>query len=161
VLIGILSDTHGRSGPMAAAMAELRRAGAVYFIHCGDVGSTQVLDHMAGESAGFVFGNTDWERAELAAYAQRIGVACHGQLAELELAGKRIAVTHGDDFRLVDRLLAAQAHSYLLMGHTHVREDRRVGQMRVINPGALHRAARKSVALLDVETDGLSFHEIA
>jgi putative phosphoesterase len=140
---------------MAAAVTLLREAGAEFYVHCGDVGSERVLDHLAGLPSAFVFGNTDWDRASLARYAEKIGVACHGAFADLELGGKKFAVVHGDDFKLKQRLLAEQQHDYLLQGHTHVRADQRVGRTRLINPGALHRAREKTVALLDTETDRL------
>ena len=157
MLIGILSDTHDRVDAMAAAMDLLRRSGAGFFIHCGDVGSERVIDHLAGVPAAFVFGNTDWDRATLTRYAQKLQVACYGSFADLELGGKRVAVIHGDDFKLKQRLLAEQRHDYLLQGHTHVRADERVGKVRLINPGALHRAREKTVALLDTATDRLTF----
>lgn len=157
MLVGILSDTHDRADAMASAMELLRRGGAEFFVHCGDVGSQRVLDHLAGTRSAFVFGNTDWDRAALARYADSIGVACYGSLAELELGGKLFAVTHGDDAPVKQRVLAEQRHDYLLQGHTHVRADLRVGRVRVINPGALHRAREKTVALLDTATDSLSF----
>ena len=157
MLLGLLSDTHDRVDAMAAGVALLRDHGAEFFIHCGDVGAERVLDYLAGLPSAFVFGNTDWDRAALARYAASIGVACHGTLADLALAGKRIAVTHGDDFKLKQRLLADQQHDYLLQGHTHVRADQRVGRTRVINPGALHRAKEKTVAVLDTATDTLQF----
>jgi putative phosphoesterase len=157
MIVGILSDTHDRVDAMAAAMDLLRKGGAEFYVHCGDVGSERVLDHLAGVPSAFVFGNTDWDRAALQRYAQGLGVACHASLAELDLGGKRFAVTHGDDFRLKQRILSEQRHDYLLQGHTHVRMDQRVGRTRVINPGALHRARERTVALLDTETDRLTF----
>jgi hypothetical protein len=157
VIVGILSDTHDKVDAMAAAMELLRQGGAEFFIHCGDVGSEQILDHLAGTRAAFVFGNTDWDRAPLTRYAQHHGIACYPSLAELELGGKQFAVTHGDDARLARRVLDAQRHDYLLHGHTHVRADHRVGRVRIINPGALHRAKEKTVALLDTDTDRLTF----
>jgi hypothetical protein len=157
VLIGILSDTHDRADAMAAAIDLLRRKGAEFFIHCGDVGSERVIDHLAGLPSAFVFGNTDWDRAALARYAQSIGVACHGSFADLDLGGKRVAVIHGDDYTLKQRLLSEQNHDYLFQGHTHLRADERSGRTRLINPGALHRAKEKTVALLDTVTDRVGF----
>ena len=157
VLIGILSDTHDRVDAMAAAMKLLRERGAEFFIHCGDVGSERVIDHLAGVPAAFVFGNTDWDRATLARYAEKMGVACYGSFADLELGGKKVAVIHGDDFKLKQCLLCEQRHDYLLQGHTHLRADERVGKVRLINPGALHRAREKTVALLDTDADRLTF----
>ena len=41
-----------------------------------------------------------------------------------------------------------------------MREDRLVGRVRVINPGALHRANPKTVALLDTAADRVEFLEV-
>ena len=158
VLIGILSDTHGAGEAASAAVSLLLSKGAQHLIHCGDVGSQSVLDALAGEvPAAFVWGNTDHDRAGLRRYAASLKIECFDTFGELDLAGKRIAVTHGDDARRVRQILADQQHDYLLVGHTHVREDRRVGRVRLINPGALYRAAEKTVALLDLAGDDLRF----
>jgi putative phosphoesterase len=158
MLIGILSDTHDRLAPTVAALKVLRAAGARHLIHCGDVGSEQILDELAGDvPATFVWGNNDFDRASLARYAAAVGVTCGDALADLTLSGKRLAVTHGDHPATVRRILDGQEHDYLLVGHTHVRADARVGRTRVINPGALHRATPKSVAVLDLESDLLRF----
>jgi putative phosphoesterase len=160
MIIGILSDTHDRTEPMAAAVQLLQSRGAEYFIHCGDVGSPAVLDFLAGQSAAFVWGNCDWDRLGLQRYAQSIEIDCLGAFGELELDGKKIALIHGDDPALKRRLMTEQKHDYLLQGHTHIRQDLRVGRMRLINPGALHRANPKTVALLDTAADAVEFLEI-
>jgi len=160
MLIGILSDTHDRAEMMAAAIALLRQKNAEFFVHCGDVGNEHVLDHLAGLKAAFIWGNNDWDRIALERYAQQIGVGCYGSQADLMLAGKRFAVIHGDDLRLRQRLLDSQEYDYLLQGHTHVKFDGRVGRTRIINPGALHRAKPKTVAMLDTESDRLEFLEV-
>ena len=157
MIVGILSDTHDRVAAAAAAVELLRSRGAEFFIHCGDVGSERVLDQLAGLRAAFVWGNNDYDRAHLQRYAHRLDITCYGNFGELELGGKQFAVMHGDDFRLKQRVLADQRHDYLLQGHTHLRQDERVGRVRCINPGALHRAKEKTVALLDTETDQLTF----
>jgi hypothetical protein len=142
---------------MKAAIDVLRQHGAEFFIHCGDVGTERVLDHLAGLPAAFVWGNNDWDRTSLEEYARSLGINCQGDMADLTLAGKRIAVIHGDDFTLRKKLLLKQEHDYLFLGHTHVRSDDRIGKTRVINPGALYRAREKTVALLDTENDKLRF----
>lgn len=157
MILGILSDTHGRADMAAAAVARLRSRGAEYFIHCGDVGSEAVLDTLAGCRATFVFGNTDWDRPGLSRYAKDIGVVCGEMLAKLSFDGKLAVVTHGDDGRLVNRVLSEQIVDYLFLGHTHKMMDHRQGKVRVVNPGALQRAAEKTVALLDTRTDALEF----
>src|SRR5690349_2039081 len=102
MLLGILSDTHNRTDAAAAAMRLLRGAGCAFFIHCGDVGGERVLDCLAGDApAVFVWGNNDFAEPELLRYAERLGLQCLGRFGELTLGGKRIAVTHGDDPRLI------------------------------------------------------------
>lgn len=155
--LGILSDTHDRAPAMKAAVALLQEHQAQYLIHCGDIGSEHMLDYLAGLPSAFIFGNNDWDRPAIKRYAQRLGIMCCDTFGDLELSGKKIAVIHGDDFRLKERLLAEQRHDYLLQGHTHLRQDERVGKIRCINPGALHRAREKTVALLDLESDDLQF----
>jgi putative phosphoesterase len=159
--IGILSDTHDKLPAMQAGLNLLRQSGAEFFIHCGDVGSEPILDQLAGLPSAFVWGNNDWDRPALERYAHKLGIACHGNFGDLELGGKRFAVIHGDDLHLRQRIIAEQRHDYLLQGHTHLRHDEKIGAVRCINPGALYRARDKSVAILDTETDRLTFLTVA
>ena len=155
--IGILSDTHGKYDITVRAVSRLQSAGAEYLIHCGDVGNTAILDVISALPAAFVFGNNDYEEAEYRSAAEIVGVKCLGRFGELVLAGKRIAVTHGDDDRLVRRLTGpATQIDYLLTGHSHLRHDQRTAGARWVNPGALFRAPVKTVALLDLATDELT-----
>jgi putative phosphoesterase len=161
MLVGILSDTHDNISTAAAGIAALKAAGAEHFLHCGDVGGEQVLDLLAGLPVAFVWGNNDWDRMGLERYARDLGLQCFGNFGEIELGGKSIAITHGDDSRAVRRVIDGQRHDYLLLGHSHVKADERVGRMRVINPGALHRAREKTVATLDTAADIVRFIAIA
>jgi putative phosphoesterase len=157
MLLGILSDTHDRYDMMAAAVQALQQRGAAYFLHCGDICSPTLLDHLAGLTSAFVWGNCDWDRLGLQRYAEAIGVPCYGAFGDLEIDGKRIALLHGDDKARLDQVLKAQGHDYLFHGHTHIRRDERAGRTRIINPGALHRAAEKTAALLDLSNDRLEY----
>jgi putative phosphoesterase len=161
MVLGILSDTHGRADMMAAAVTLLHSRGADYFLHCGDVGGPDLLDHLAGFKAAFVWGNTDGDRAALQRHAASLGITCCGDFGDLLLGGKSIALMHGDDHALKQRLLDEQRHDYLFQGHTHLRLDQRIGRVRLINPGALQRAAQKTVALLDTDRDDLQFLSVA
>jgi len=162
MILGILSDTHGRFAAARKGVELLRARGATYLIHCGDVGGEDILDLLADDppAAAFVFGNNDYERDELARYAESIGVKCLHAFGTVTLDDKQIAVTHGDNGSTVRRILQAQEHDYLLLGHSHVHGEQRVGRVRMINPGALHRASPKTVARLDTESDELIFFPI-
>ena len=153
-VLGILSDTHDRVAAAAAGIATLRAAGAQFLIHCGDVGGESILDLLAGIPSVCVWGNCDFDRAGLVQYAGELGIHCAGDFAELRCSGKQIAVTHGDNPRLLRQLIERDPpYDYLFHGHTHVADDERLGRLRIVNPGALHRAAQKTVALVDLNTD--------
>ncbi|GIW76418.1 MAG: phosphoesterase [Phycisphaerae bacterium] len=159
--IGILSDTHGQFEITRTAVKLLTDAGAEYLIHCGDVGGTDILDLLAGIPSAFVFGNCDYDQDVLKNYASHLGIECLEIWGILNLSGKRVAVTHGDDTQLISRIMRlTDPVNYLLTGHTHVRYDNRSGPIRCINPGALYRSRLKSVALLDLMQDELQFYQI-
>jgi putative phosphoesterase len=157
MIVGILSDTHGRADMAAKAVDVLLQNGAEHLIHCGDVGSREVLDAMAGHPAIFVFGNNDCDFCGLSQYAKDLQITCGNTHGKIQLDDKKAVVTHGDDQVLVRRLIREQQIDYLFLGHTHEKHDERVGKIHIINPGALYRASLKTVAILDTSTDGVRF----
>jgi putative phosphoesterase len=162
VRLGILSDTHSQLIVTQRAIAMLAENGAEFYLHCGDIGDETILDALAGLPGAFVFGNNDYDHDGLRRYGEAIGLQCLGTGGVLELAGKRVAVTHGDELMTVSKYRRpGSGIDYLFTGHSHIRHDQRVGMVRWINPGALYRAGVKSVATLDLPTDTLKFHNIA
>lgn len=168
MIVGVLSDTHGQAQRAAIAVALLKRLGAEAFIHCGDVGGEAVLDTLAGTRAWFVWGNTDYADPSLNHYAESMGISAPRTIPVLvELSGKKIAVFHGHEAAfgaLCGRLEAADAKglatllhgaTYVLYGHTHHAGVAQHGDVRLINPGALHRARTYTVATIDLVTDAL------
>lgn len=152
--LGILSDTHDEVKRAGIAVRRLVEAGASALVHCGDITNPDVVYACADLPVSFVFGNCDHDQAPLEAAIGAIGGRSLGRGGELSLGGKLIAVTHGDSSAWVRKLLAGRP-DYLLYGHTHRQDDRREGETRLINPGALHRAGAYSVALLNLEDDSL------
>jgi predicted phosphodiesterase len=69
--------------------------------------------------------------------------------------GYQVAVTHGDVSGQLRTLIGSQEFDLVVTGHTHVASDHREGRTRVINPGAVHRSAAPSVAILDTGNDHL------
>jgi uncharacterized protein len=157
--IGILSDTHDRRERAAAGVRLLVDAGADVLVHCGDLTVPEIVYECEAKPSYFVFGNNDDDQEGILAAITAIGGTCLGRGGCVELGGKRIAVTHGDLLREVAKLVAL-APDYLFSGHTHVPADDRVGPTRRINPGALHRAEAWTVALLNLDTDGLEFLKV-
>lgn len=157
--LGILSDSHGRVTPVRQALQLLDRAGAEALVHCGDVGSLDVLDELADRQCWFVWGNTDEPSPSWRAHVQALGLPWPVGPVELTLDGKRIGIYHGHERGFHEAIRQAR-YDYLLHGHTHQYDDYRQGRMRVINPGALHRASVRTVALLDPVTDEVQFLEL-
>lgn len=159
--IGLLSDSHGRAGVTRRAVGLLIDAGADHLVHIGDVETVEVIDALLGDvPAHLVFGNTDWDHRSLARYADSLGIAVRHPMGRLELDGRVLMFTHGDRIALMEDAIRQPA-DYLCHGHTHLQRDERIGRTRVINPGALHRAARYSVAILDMHNDDVTFYPIA
>ena len=165
--LGLLSDTHGRSEIAHAAVALLLEHGADILIHLGDVGSAEVIDALAVQrgstdeqvEAHLVFGNCDWEAKALTRYAQGLGVIVHDRAGEIVIEGKRLVFTHGHDERAMNHAIKSSA-DYLLHGHTHQQSDDTIIRTRVINPGALFRASRHTVALLAPASGALQVLEV-
>jgi putative phosphoesterase len=148
MLLGILSDTHDRVERTKAGVALLVNAGAEALIHCGDITIPEVVFELAPLPSYFVFGNCDFDLEELRRSIATIGGVCLERGGLIDLDGRRVAVTHGDSSQELARL-EAQRPDYLFSGHTHKALDVLRGPTRFINPGALHRAATWTVALLD------------
>ena len=157
MIVGLVSNSNGRADAMAAAVAALRDRGADLIVHCGDVGGRHVLDEMTKVDSAFVWGDRDRDRMGLLRHAQQVNVVCFGVLGELDLDGRRAVLVHGDDKKLIRRLLDEQQYDLLLCGHDAEAEDRKVGKTRVINPGSLHGAAAQGCALISTTTDEVKF----
>ena len=160
--IGIISDTHDERHRTAIAVERLQAEGAEVLFHCGDLVEANIVGDCALLPCYFVFGNNDVANVPeiQSAIAGFRGAVCLEWGGEVQLSGKRIAMTHGHRNAEIRRLLSASP-DYLFSGHSHIAADWREGTTRRINPGALHRARRFSVALLNLENDELRFLEIS
>ncbi len=176
MILGILSDSHGRAARTRMALECLVAHGARGVVHCGDVGGTDVLSELAAVApqldaaaavdstdrrcgVWFVWGNTDRVDAAAVRFTESVGLPAPRSVPLLlRVGGRRIAVFHGHEPELDD--FDTHAVDYVLHGHTHVARDERADSLRIINPGALHRAARYTVATLDLPRDRVEFWTI-
>ena len=159
MLIALLSDTHDHVANTQAALALLAPHKPEAYLHAGDLVSPSMLDLFKGLPFHFVFGNNEYDFAQLRSRALAIGLTCHSEHGDFTLGNARICLTHGHDGRL-PRATRSGDFQYVIHGHSHIRRDERIGKTRIINPGALHRASVKSVALLDLATDQLTFLDL-
>lgn len=151
-LIGVVSDTHGHVPYTRQAVQMLSALEVEAVLHCGDIGGVEIVPLFAPWPTHFVFGNVDWDRRELERAIAAAGQQCHGRFGRLELAGRRIAIVHGDDAQALDGAITGGEFDLVCTGHTHVARQSRQGATLVLNPGALYRAQPHSVAIVDLQT---------
>ena len=147
--LGVISDTHSNILLAHQAMLVFREFEVERIIHCGDVGTVAVLSQFAGTPVDFVLGNCDWGEADYRTVLEPGRVTCHGQFGHVTLADIKIAFMHGDDQRRFDRETSSGQWDMLCYGHTH-ESSLWMGceQTIVLNPGALHRVATPTVAIV-------------
>ena len=161
VLVGLLSDSYDRVDATSAAVQALLGVGAEYLLHCGDLGSRRILDCFKGVAAGFVWGDHDRDRMGLLRYADALQIQCFGVLGDFALEDKRIAITHGDDRKLLKRLIREGQHDFILHGHVTEPRDQTEGRTHIISPGPLYGGPKRTVALLDTSSGKVSVIPVA
>lgn len=162
MVIGILSDNHGRIEPVRRALEVFQTQNVRAVFHCGDIGSVETLEAIVGRfpRCWFVWGNTDEPSEAWAEAVEAMGVRWPDGPLVVELGGKRIGLAHGHEWQSHVLRQETGIH-YLLTGHTHRRHDYRSQHIRHINPGALHRVVVPTVATLNLKSDELAFHELS
>jgi putative phosphoesterase len=145
--LGIVSDTHGHVEFARTAVRVLESLEVEQVIHCGDIGSSDVVELFHRWPTHFVLGNVDARPQAWRALIDHAGQTFHGRFGSLEIEGKRIAFLHGDDGRLLEETVACGQYDLVCYGHTHVAEQHRRGPTLVVNPGALYRAERHTIAV--------------
>ncbi|MEN8164333.1 MAG: metallophosphoesterase family protein [Acidobacteriota bacterium] len=141
MLIGVLSDSHGRLERLAEAAGIFASRGVNTLIHCGDITTVEAVEALAAFEVHWVFGNCDWNENSLRAAMTGLGHRCHGIRGELEIGGCRLGFTHGHRFDLYQAMVSSGEYDLVFHGHTHVRRDEMEHGTRVICPSALHHAA--------------------
>ncbi|MDB4614797.1 metallophosphatase family protein [bacterium] len=155
--VGIISDTHDQIARTGVAVGILQHHGAELIIHCGDLACPEILAICEPLPTWFVFGNHDADSASLLKQmAPDFGATCLGWGGEFSVDEKRIAVVHGHLTSDLRPLLESKPN-YLLSGHSHRSDDWMHGEVRRINPGALHRASEFTVATLDTACGEVEF----
>ncbi|HEY1598988.1 MAG TPA: metallophosphoesterase family protein [Pirellulales bacterium] len=153
MLLGVVSDTHGHAHNTQQAIRILESFAPVAVIHCGDIGSAEIVPMFAPWPTHFVLGNVDEGCPEIERAIMQAGQTYHGAFGNVTLAGKRIAFLHGHDSARLRLEMSSGKWDLLCYGHTHQRDQRRDEQgTLVLNPGALYRARPHSLAIVDLST---------
>lgn len=159
--IGIVSDTHGHLANTGNAVEVLASRGVDRVLHCGDVGSSEIVPLFGRWPTHFVFGNCDHDVDDLTRTIELSEQTSHGAFGSLELDGCRIAILHGHDSRRLRETIASQKYGLVCYGHTHVPEHHYEGDTLVLNPGALFRANPHTIAVVDLPQLAVCCIEVA
>ena len=148
MIVGVVSDTHGHTANTQRAVRMLESCEVELVLHCGDIGSIEIVRLFHHWPTHFVFGNVDDKPILLREAIEQAGQTCHGRFGELELVGRKIALLHGDDGPRFRETVHAGRYDLVCYGHTHQAEQHREASTLVLNPGALYRAQPHSLALV-------------
>ena len=158
--IAILSDTHDNIWVLAQLLAGLQ---ADTLLFCGDFCAPFTLAQIAEGFRGpvhVVFGNNDGDKLLMSQVASRFShVTLHGDLAELELDGRKVVVSH---YPQIGRALAKSgAYDLVCYGHNHERAVEQVGTTVLVNPGeVMGRFGRSTYAVYDTATGQAAIVEV-
>ncbi len=161
--LALISDTHDHVHNLQRALPALQQADAI--LHCGDICSPFTLKRLAegvqGKPVHVVWGNNDGDRRMLAVIAAQAGnVILHGEFADFEIEGFRIAMSHYPE--VARAVAASQQHDLVCYGHDHQAFEGRVGATLLVNPGELAGVltGRATWVLLDTAQRTILWHEV-
>ena len=159
--IAILSDIHDNIWKLEEVLEGLGEAQELIF--CGDFCAPFSLGMLAEGFRGpihVVFGNNDGDKLLLSQVAAKAGnVTLHGEFAELELGGRKIAAIHYP--AIAAGLAASGRYDLVCCGHSHKYEAKRVGRTLLLNPGeVMGRFGLSTYAIYDTETGEVNRREV-
>jgi putative phosphoesterase len=140
MLIGVFSDVHDNLDNLRRALVVFKERGVEALIFCGDFCSPIPSRVMGGEFDGdihVVFGNGDGDPFSISnvANTQFPNLKLHGEYAELEFDGAKVAVTHYPFY--AQALARTGDYQAVFSGHTHELHEERIGDCLWLNPGEI------------------------
>lgn len=151
--IAVCSDIHDNIWKLATVLKNIWGWDALVF--CGDFCAPFTLAQIAEGFAGpihVVWGNNDGDKWLLTGNARSAGnVTLHGDLAELDIGGRNIALNH---YPGIARGLALSGlYDAVFYGHDHTPYQERVGGTLLLNPGeVMGRFGKSTFAAYDTKT---------
>lgn len=142
--ICIVSDSHDRADPLAAAVREAKALGAAAVIHCGDLIGAQTVKPAlaAGLPVHAIHGNNlgDPQAMHFQSRQSEGRLQYYGPDARLELGGRRILVVHYDNYGYA--FACTGEFDLVCCGHSHRAEAREVTGVNgrrswLVNPGTV------------------------
>jgi len=157
--IGIMSDTHDDVHTLAKAKDVFLKEKVDAVLHAGDFVAPSTVAAMEGLKPIAVLGNNEAEW-RLADAFRKIGGELHGRFVELEYDGLKIAMYHGTHKEMLNALIECKKYDVVIYGHTHQKDEQRVNNTLVINPGAANQYGDPSIAILDTTAKKVTFVDL-
>lgn len=157
--IAIISDTHDNLVNFKKVVAWLNEEKIKLLIHCGDICAPITLKEGLSDFLGkahIVFGNVNGDQYRITqlSYQEPEKIKVHGELGEIEVAGKKIAFLHSPKF--ARGLAFTQKYDLVFYGHTHQPWEEKIGKCKLVNPGNLAGLLYKATfAIYDTKEDKL------
>ncbi len=162
--LGIISDTHDNLDATRRAAEIFRNENVDAIIHLGDFVAPFTLKLFDGFKLYGVFGNNDGEKLLLRKVANELNFVIEEAPLELKIWGKKFVLVHGwgsveRTKSIIDSLAKSQIYDFVLYGHTHLKEHRKVGKSTIINPGEAcgYLTGKKSIAILNLDEHSVQF----
>ncbi len=161
MLIGIITDTHENMDKIRKAVKILNERKVDIVLHCGDIISPITFKEFKNLNCGieFVFGNNDGERVFLVEKFKNKG-RFHPPGYEFELDGKKFIMMHEPVG--IEALAESGKYDYIIYGHTHKQDLRKIGKGMIINIGETGGwiTGKCTIGILNPRTNELEILEI-
>ena len=151
--IGIISDTHDHQANVLAAIKIFNDRQVEYVLHAGDMVSPFTAKEFAQLQAKLivVLGNNEGEKVLLNNIMTGLGAELHPYAYKGTIGGKRIFMTHTDDY--VAEAAGCGEYDLVIYGHTHKQDIRSQDGTLIINPGEAtdFLSGQGQIVLLDLD----------
>jgi len=161
--VAVISDSHDNLKGLKWAFETINSLGIENVIHLGDVISPFVPMRIADIYRGnlwVVLGNNDGDHIKLSQNFRKFGwFVSRSSPISLEIGGKSLVLMH-EPF-IVERLAETKNFDFVLYGHLHKVDVRKLGNCIILNPGEIYGyiSGKCSFAVIDLESSDVKIYE--
>lgn len=165
MLLGIMGDSHDHIANLEKAVHEMNERGVDIVLHTGDFISPFTIPALAKCHSRVigVFGNNDGDREMLTKKCAESGtVEIRGTFVDFKKTGRRVALIHGHEQKILDALIESGLFDIVVYGHTHKKTLSRTGKTFVLNPGEVcgYLTGDATCAIVDVRSMDTQFIDL-
>lgn len=165
MLLGIMGDTHDHLDNIGKATCVMNERSVDLVLHTGDFISPFVIPALGRCDSRVigVFGNNDGDRELLTKKCTESGkVEIQGNFADLEISGRRLALIHGHEQKILADLVESGLFDMMVCGHTHAKTLTLTGKTYVLNPGEVcgYLTGESTCAIVDMRSMATEFIDL-